>query len=272
MEIGVVLGFNEYLEEEFKWCTENGISTCQLAVGPIEQTDETANKIKALCNKYNMRITALIGCTSGPGEYTFHTGPTTLGLVPSAYRAMRMKELECNARFAKNLGVEDINYHLGFIPENPSDELYIEFTAALRHLLRYFKSLGIYLNMETGQETPITLLRVLNDVGIDNLGINFDPANLLMYGKANPVDALSILGPYIRGVHGKDGEYPTTGASLGEEKPLGEGRINVELFIKTLHKTGYKGAITIEREISGEQQKKDVLAASKLLKKIINEL
>jgi len=272
MEIGVVLGFSEKLEDEFKWCTENNINTCQLAVGQEDQNSEISDKIKALCDKYNMRITALVGCCTGPGEYTFHTGPLTLGLVPRAYRAMRLKELENNARFAKMLGVEDVNFHLGFIPENSCDDLYIEFVAALRNLLRYFKSLGIYLNMETGQETPITLLRVINDVGIDNLGINFDPANLLMYGKANPVDALSILGPYIRGVHGKDGEYPTDGVSLGEEKPLGEGRINVELFIKTLHETGYKGAITIEREISGDQQKLDVLAASKLLRKIISEL
>jgi len=272
MDIGIVLGYDESLEQNFKWCMDNNIGTCQLGVSPDDQTQTEADKIKALCDKYNMRITALVGICTGPGEYNFHNGPVTLGLVPPAYRAMRLQQLEGCARFAKMLGVTDICTHLGFIPENPSDTLYVEFIAAVRNLTNYFRTKGIYLNMETGQETPVTLLRVINDVGADNLGINFDPANLLMYGKANPVDALSIIGPYIRGVHGKDGEYPTDSVSLGVEKPLGEGRVNIEVFIKALHETGYKGAITIEREISGEQQKHDVLAASNLLRKIIKDL
>ena len=272
MDIGVVLNYDESLENNFKWCTENNITTCQLAVYIEDQTQETIGKLKDLCKKYNIRITALVGVCSGPGEYNFHNGPVTLGLVPPAYRAMRLQQLEGCARFAKMLGVTDICTHLGFIPENPGDPLYIEFISAVRNLTDYFKTLGINLNMETGQETPVTLLRVINDVRADNLGINFDPANLLMYGKANPVDALSIIGPYIKGVHGKDGEYPTNSISLGVEKPLGEGRVNFELFIKTLHETGYKGAITIEREISGEQQKHDVLVASRLLRKIIQDL
>jgi len=272
MDIGVILHYNESIEEYTKWCFDNNINTCQLSIGSDNHNPETAECIKTLFDKYNMRITALIGGWSGPAEWNFTGGPDTLGIVPQAYRAMRIRELESSARFAEMLGVTDVCTHMGFIPENPSDRTYIEFITALRYLTNYYKNLGIFINMETGQETPVTLLRVINDVKADNLGINFDPANLLMYGKANPVDALSIIGTYIRGVHAKDGEYPTDGISLGVEKPLGQGRVNIELFIKTLHDTGYTGAITIEREISGEQQRLDVSAASKLLYKIINEL
>ena len=272
MEIGVVLGYGESLESYLKWCSENGIFTCQLGVGCDKLTQETASDIRSLFGKYNMRITALVGGWTGPSEWNFSGGPDTLGIVPQAYRANRMRELESCACFAQMLEVTDVCTHMGFIPENPSDRTYTEFVTALRYLANYYKSKGIYLNMETGQETPVVLLRVINDVGADNLGINFDPANLLMYGKANPIDALSIIGSYVRGVHAKDGEYPTNGVSLGVEKPLGEGRVNIELFIKTLHSIGYDRAITIEREISGDQQKHDVLAANQMLRKIISEL
>ena len=104
------------------------------------------------------------------------------------------------------------------------------------------------------------------------VGVNLDPANLIMYGKANPVDALEIIGSYVIGVHGKDGMYPTDGHKLGKEMPLGEGRVNYPVFIRRLKEVGYDGDITIEREISGEQQTKDILAGKALLEKLIAQL
>jgi sugar phosphate isomerase/epimerase len=142
--------------------------------------------------------------------------------------------------------------------------------AAIRHLARFYKDSGLQLNMETGQETPIALLRVIHDVGEDNLGLNFDPANLLMYGKANPLDALDMVGAYVNGVHVKDGEYPTDGMRLGEEKPLGRGRVNIPAFIHKLIEIKYDGPLTIEREISGDEQKTDVLAANRMLHSILD--
>ena len=126
---------------------------------------------------------------------------------------------------------------------------------------------------ETGQETPVTLKRAIQDIekdlGKGNVGINLDPANLIMYGKANPVDALEVFGEYVRGIHGKDGKYPTDGHYLGEEVPLGQGKVNYPAFIAKLKEVGYEGDITIEREISGEQQKKDIVAAKEILDKLI---
>jgi sugar phosphate isomerase/epimerase len=269
METGVVTGYGKSLAEDFAWCAANGIPTCQLGVGPGQQTKETADEINELCKRHGMRISALIGCWSGPQEWNAKYGPATLGIVPTAYRAMRMKELEANARFACMLNVPDIATHLGFIPENPGDPLYNEVEAAIRHLTNAYKNLGINLNMETGQETPFTLLRVIQDVQSANLGINFDPANLLMYGRANPIDALDIIGKYVKGVHAKDGEYPTDGYNLGKEKPLGQGMVDIPRFINKLKEVGYQGPVTIEREIHGEQQKKDILAANKMLKELL---
>ena len=119
--------------------------------------------------------------------------------------------------------------------------------------------------LETGQETPVTLLRCLLDVGTGNMGVNLDPANLLMYGKANPVDAVDVLGAHIKTVHAKDGEYPTDPYKLGVEKPLGEGRVDFPRLIAKLKGIGYGGPLIIEREISGEQQIRDIVRAKEML-------
>ena len=118
----------------------------------------------------------------------------------------------------------------------------------------------------------MTLLRAMQDiersVGEGTVGINLDPANLILYGKGNPVDALDVFGKYVGGVHGKDGLYPTDGNHLGRETPLGQGKVNYPAFIRRLKEVGYTGPITIEREISGEEQTRDILAAKALLEKL----
>jgi sugar phosphate isomerase/epimerase len=174
--------------------------------------------------------------------------------------------------FAKKIGVQDLATHVGFIPENPNDPEYKSLIAALRYLAAYCQTNGQYFNFETGQETPVTLLRTIEDIGMPNLGINLDPANLILYGKGNPVDALDVFGGYVRGVHAKDGLYPTTGRLLGQEVPLGQGKVNVPALIACLKAIGYDGPLTIEREISGEQQTADILAAKTLLEHILAKL
>ena len=146
---------------------------------------------------------------------------------------------------------------------------------ACKAIVEKCKENGQNFLFETGQETPVTLKRAIQDiekaVGKGNVGINLDPANLIMYGKANPVDALEVFGEYVMGIHGKDGKYPTDGHHLGDEVPLGQGKVNYPAFIAKLKEIGYQGDITIEREISGEEQKKDIRMAKELLDKLIAE-
>ena len=113
-------------------------------------------------------------------------------------------------------------------------------------------------------------MRMIEDIGSDFLGVNLDPANLLLYGKANPVDAVEIFGSKIRGVHGKDGLYPTSPKALGKETRIGDGKVNYPLFLKKLQDVGYQGDITIEREISGEEQIRDILYAKQYLEGLMN--
>ena len=142
----------------------------------------------------------------------------------------------------------------------------------MRDVARHLAGNGQWLLFETGQETPVTLLRCFETVGEPNLGINLDTGNLILYGKANPVDALDVIGRYVRNIHAKDGRYPTNGHELGEETRLGEGRVDFRALFARLRALGYDSYVTIEREIDGEQQEKDVCHARDVLAAIIDEV
>ena len=174
--------------------------------------------------------------------------------------------------FAQMIGVNKVITHVGFIPENPSDPEFDATVAALRQLAKYMQAKGQYVLFETGQETPITMLRTIQASGTDNLGINFDTANLILYGKANPVDALDVFGKYVMDTHFKDGFYPTDGMRLGREVALGEGKANVYALIEKLAELGYEGPMTIEREIRGEQQVRDIARARDIIRDAMSKL
>lgn len=270
MKLGVFVTLNDNIEEEFSKLRKNGFSTCQLGCWKPEiMNDEYAEKISRTAEKYKIEITAFWCGWSGPAVWNFYEGPNTLGIVPQAYRFQRVRELIKGGDFAKSFGVKDVITHMGFLPEIPTSDLYNEVVSAIKYIANHFKENGQNLLFETGQETPVTLRRTIEDVGLDNLFINLDPANLILYGKANPIDALDVFGKYVRNIHGKDGCYPTDGKHLGKETPIGKGSVNYPLFIKKLKEIGYDGPITIEREISGEEQTRDILMAKEYLEKLI---
>ena len=158
--------------------------------------------------------------------------------------------------------------HCGFIPEDPNDSVYKETVTAMREVSAYCKNNGQNFRYETGQETPITLVRHPGRRP-DNQGVNFDLANLILYGKANPVDAIDLLGPYVQGIHAKDGLWPTNPKELGKEVPIGKGKVDFPRIIARLKELDYRGAVTIEREVSGPQQVEDVRGAKSYLEKLI---
>ena len=266
LRIGVMISLGHDIREEIEKVRDLGLDNCQLACwSPEHYNDESLAAVKSATNEFGVEITSLWTGYPGEAQWNFTQGPATIGLVPPGTREMRVKALIVGAEFAAKLGVASATTHAGFIPENPNDPLYAGTVEALAQIAKRARDLGLSFCFETGQETPITLLRVMTDIGTGNLGINFDPANLLMYGKANPVDALDILGPYVKGVHAKDGEYPTKPGELGVEKPLGEGRVNFPVLIPKLKSMGFQGALTIEREISGDQQIADIKRAMAIL-------
>lgn len=219
---------------------------------------DLARKVKETAAECGVRLTAFWGGYGGPSAWNFTRGPVTLGIVPVTYRQMRIDQLCRWADFAAEAGAPALITHCGFLPENITDPEFETVAVAIDEIGRHCKKLGIGFWFETGQETPVVLLRFFEEVGLDNLGINLDPANLLMYGKGNPIDALHVFGKYVRAIHAKDGMPPTNGRELGPEVKVGTGFVRYPQFIPALLDCGFEGDLTIEREISGEQQNRDI--------------
>lgn len=161
--------------------------------------------------------------------------------------------------------------HIGFVPEDQADPLYAPMVAVTREICDALKARGQVFALETGQETAQGLKHFIEDVKVDNLRVNFDPANMILYGNDQPIPALDVLMPWIDGVHCKDGRWPTAEGQLGEETPLRDGDVNLREWLKRLLDLGYRGPLTIEREISGKQQKADILRAVALLEGLLVE-
>jgi sugar phosphate isomerase/epimerase len=267
MRLGIILGVPKEPDAAIKRVHDLGFPTCQVHVQDVSA--EAAANLRTALDRYGVEATSAV--STGPGKeiYDFYQGPLTIGLVPREFRAQRIAHMKQVSDFAAKAGVPAVQGHCGFIPENPNDPLYREAVDAIRTVAAYCRQNGQKFRCETGQETPITLVRAIRDIGLDNVGVNFDAANLIMYGKANPVDAVEVLGPYIQGVHAKDGLYPTDPKQLGREVPIGEGKVNFPAFVAKLKQIGYRNPLTIEREISGEKQTADILASKAYLEKLI---
>ena len=246
----------------FKEAIDFGVSRVELNCWNADlYTPQLAESIQNEAGRLGITITALWAGWPGPHTWDFVSGPDTLGLVPAKYRPMRIAALKKGADFAHSLGLPAIITHLGYIPENASDPAFQEVVAAVRDVAAHLATLGMEFWFETGQETPVTMLRLIHEVATGNLGVNLDPANLILYGKANPVDALDVFGALVRSVHAKDGFYPTTPYQLGEEVKIGAGKVNFPVLLRRLAELNYQGPFIIEREISGDQQIKDIREA-----------
>ena len=253
---------------------ELGMTTCFLSlddyIGKFNQ--DLAKQLQGLFNKYGVVPTAAEVVRPGKLTWDFINGPSTIGIVPKATRTARMDALKQLSDFAKMLNVPNIQTHCGFIPENPGDPLYEETVLAIRELAAHCAGNGQWFLMETGQETPTTVSRTIKDVDKPNLGVGLDTANLILYGKANPVDAVDILGPHVRSVHAKDGRWPTDPEKLGQEVIIGSGIVDFKQVLTKLHKLGYSGAISIERETSGPKQIEDVKQEKIYLERILRQI
>ena len=276
LKIGVIESIDDVLANGTKKLDDIGLTEIQLSCWNVPLcTKENANKIKEMFgSKYS--ISGLWGgWVVGPTVWNFVEGPQTIGIVPETWRKERVEGLKKVIDFADMLKVKTVTTHMGLMPENPSTKEYKDVLEAIYELCLYAKQYGIDFCFETGQETPTVILRSIHDIkarGLDNLKINLDPANLLLYGKGNPMDAVDVFGQYVVGMHVKDGDYPTNGNDLGCEYKVGKGRVNFEYIIRKLHSFGYQGPLTIEREISGEEQRKDIKDTIKYLEDILSKI
>lgn len=274
MDVGLLIVPFSAPEEHFRRVRELGFDNCFLSldnyIGGF--TPAVVSQFRDLIAKYDLAVTAVEVVGPGKLEWNFTEGPSTIGLVPPGTRAARIDALRQVSGFAKQLGILQVQTHCGFIPEDPADPLYPQAVEAIREVARICQGNGQYFLMETGQETPTTMSRMLRDVAMPNLAVGLDTANLILYGKANPVDAVDILGPHVRSIHAKDGRWPTDPSKLGEEVLIGKGLVNFKEVFTKLHRLGYAGAVTIERETSGPQQIEDVRQEKVYLENILRDV
>ena len=267
LRLGLIIHIGKDPDQAIAKIRGLGLPTAQVFIEEFEPgLDE---RLQQALNKHGIEPTALV--VGGPGKevWDFYQGPATIDLVARHTRAARIAHIKKASEFAKQCGIAAVQTHCGFIPENPNDPAYKETVIAMREVTAYCKRNGQQFRYETGQETPITLVRTIQDVGTDNQGVNFDLANLILYGKSNPVDAIELLGPYVQGIHAKDGLWPTNPRELGKEVPIGKGKVDFPRIIARLKELDYRGAVTIEREISGPQQLEDVRSAKAYLERLI---
>ncbi|MBA2481003.1 MAG: TIM barrel protein [Planctomycetes bacterium] len=268
--IGAIVELHDPLPN-FQGLLDLGLRVCQLqSWRPDIWSDALAERTRADARARGVIMTSFWAGYAGPCRWNFTQGPTTIGIVPPEHRAMRVASLKRAGEFARALGVPAVITHLGFIPENAGDPEFTAVVDAVRDIASHYQQLGVAFWFETGQETPTTLLRLITQVGLPNLGVNLDPANLIMYGRGNPIDALELLGPWIRNVHAKDGRYPSDPLFLGPEVKVGEGLVRFPEFIARLEKSGFTGEYVIEREISGEQQRADIIETAAYLRTLLN--
>jgi len=250
------------------------VPTVQIHAPHVEtRTQETATSFLSQCKEAGITVTAVFGGFEGESYASIAETARTVGLVPLATRAARVQEMKEISDFARLLGCPVVALHVGFIPSDRTSDDYKSLIDITRDLLDHVARNGQNLHLETGQESADHLLEFIDDLDRDNLFINFDPANMILYGTGDPIAALKKVGHLVRSVHCKDGTWAPEaerGTGWGCEVPLGTGDVGIENYLRTLKEIGYTGPLTIEREIpqDRERQKADVGAAVHLLKEL----
>lgn len=272
--IGVFASVDAGLGVHLDVAQELGIPTVQVHA-PHQQTrtTEAAQTFLQRCKNAGITVTCVFGGFEGESYADIATTARTVGLVPEATRAARVQEMKEISDFAKLLGCNAVGLHIGFVPPDRQSASYKSLIEVTRDLLDHVKKNGQNLHLETGQESADHLLEFIHDVGRDNLFINFDPANMILYGTGDPIEALKKVGHLVRSVHCKDAKWAAPdqrGQGWGSEVPLGEGDVGMETYLRTLLSVGYTGPLTIEREIphDRERQKADVGQAVRLLESL----
>jgi sugar phosphate isomerase/epimerase len=270
--IGVFASIDAGLGVKLEVARDLGVHTIHLHTPHASsRTPQRAAEFNKRLADFGITITCVFAGFEGESYADIPTVKRTVGLMPLETRTARTAELKAIADFARELKVNVVGIHLGFVPHDTSDPDYRVMLELTRGVCDHCKRNGQALHLETGQEPVDVLIKFLDDVQRDNLFVNFDPANMILYGAGEPIPALEKLGSRVRSIHCKDATWSDKpGETWGRETPLGEGDVDMGVFVKTLKKIGYYGPLTIEREIPEEptRQKVEISGAIDLLERL----
>ncbi len=272
LEIGVMFWAGRDPLETIREVKGLGVRCGQLGIPGDLELDGAADAWKQALEAEDFTLVTVFAAYKGEDYADIPTVQRTVGFIPPATRAEREERTYAVSDFAAALGVPSIATHIGFVPEDPSNADYVAVRDMVRRVCDHAAKHGQTFALETGQEPARVLLQFFEDVGRDNLRINFDPANMILYGTGDPIEALDVLAPHIVSVHCKDGDWPPKDVpgALGTEKPLGQGSVGIPRFIAKLKEIGYRGTLNIEREVPDQAQRlADIRAAVELLRSLV---
>jgi sugar phosphate isomerase/epimerase len=269
MEVGVMFWAERDSLAEIK---SLGVCCGQLGIpGSMELTDTAAQDWKAALDDQEFTIVTVFAAYNGENYADLPTVERTVGFIPRETRAERLERTKAVSDFAAVLGAPSVACHVGFVPEDENNPDYIAVRDGVRDICDHAAKHLQNFALETGQEPAEVLLRFFKDVDRPNLRINFDPANMILYGTGDPIEALKLLAPHVDSVHCKDGDWPPkdVAGALGSEKPLGQGSVGMDRFVNTLREIGFRGPLNIEREAENQEERiRDIRAAVGLLRKL----
>jgi sugar phosphate isomerase/epimerase len=237
-----------------------GIPRVQLALDPLCNEPAAWGHSAEVFAKAGIEIVSGMFGTLGEDYSTLESIKLTGGVVPDETWEQNWSHIESVAAIAAGLGLSLVTFHAGFLPHDPADPAYAKLRERIIRIARLFATHGIALGFETGQECADTLAVFLRDLGEPNVGVNFDPANMILYAKGDPITALRTLRPWLRQCHIKDALLTKTPGTWGEEVVTGTGEVDWKGFFETLVETDYNGNLCIERE-AGEQRESDIRSA-----------
>jgi sugar phosphate isomerase/epimerase len=238
-----------------------GVSSGQLAIdGTVKLSPALAAEWKAALTEADFHIFTVFAAYLGEDYADIPTVVRTVGFIPRETRAAREQRTREVIDFAATLGVKSFGCHVGAIPHDASDPDYRDVLALIQRIADYAASYGMTYCLETGQEPADQLLKFFGDVARANVKVNFDPANMILYGSGEPIPAFRLLAPHVVSVHGKDGDWPKAPDALGTERLLGSGSVDVPKFMATLKELGYTGPVCVESGVHGEEQRWKVLS------------
>jgi sugar phosphate isomerase/epimerase len=273
--IGVFASIDAGLGVRLEVARELNVPTIHLHSPHREsRSPQRAEDFSSRLEQLGITVTVVFAGFEGESYADIPTVSRTVGLVPPSTRRERAIELKEIADFAKLLGVDKVGVHIGFVPHDRTSTEYREVLAVAREACDHLAKSGQSLHLETGQEPADVLLAFLNDVERENLFVNFDPANMILYGCGEPIPALKTLGRFVRSIHCKDATWSDQpGRTWGAEVPLGKGDVDFPAYLRTLAEIGYDGPLTIEREIPQDpgRQKAEIAGAVQLLERLRRE-